>query len=555
MNNRHTDLLTIHLNDYFQCVAASTVVHHQYWGRFHSRIERCTLRLLDELDERQCEATFFSSGWTADQVPGLLAEIVRRGHEVASSGYYLSRASRSSPEEFRQEVVRSRVALERATGQEILGYRATGWLGPSDVWALEILAEEGFRYDSSIRSFGYRARATPAVAPRPYIFGRKSIWEIPVSSGQIAGFCFPISGGTYLRQLPFEYMMKQVRLWHERSHGPWLLYFQVSDLDPDQPRLAPLPVFRAVQKYRNIAQMQERISHCLDRYSFSSIRTHLGLVPRAVVATSAAASVEGGKARVVRDRERRPITIVVPCYQEADTIPYLANTLRTFESEHEDEFAFSYVLVDDGSSDRTCERIDECFAGRGAVRIVRHGRNRGITAAVLTGIAHADTETVCVIDADCSYDPETLVPMVRELRDDVAMVTASPYHRYGSVINVPRWRLFLSTGLSFLYRRVLTTRLATYTSCCRVYRRSAVVDLEVTHEDFRGIAEIIVRLDERGRKIVEVPAVLESRMLGQSKMKTLRTIRAHAGYLGSVVAERWRRRAASGVAPGQRPTP
>lgn len=547
------DLLTIHLNDYFQCGAANAVVPRQYWGRFHSRIERNTLRLLDELDERHCEATFFSSGWTADHVPELLAEIVRRGHEIASSGYYQSRVSRLSHDDFRQEVVRSRVALERACGQEVVGYRCAGWLRPSDAWALEILAEEGVRYDSSFYQFGYRLGAARTAAPRTFTFGDRSIWEVPIPYGRVAAFRFPISGGTYLRQLPFGYMLKQVERWHARSQGPWLLYFQVTELDPDQPRLATLPWFRAVQKYRNIAQMHERVFQCLERYSFCSIRTHLELPERAVSSRPEPASGGSPGIHAARGEPCRPITVVVPCYREEDTIPYLANTLRAFEENHRDEFAISYVLVDDGSTDRTFERLVEFFGHRPSVQIVHHPRNLGVTAAMLTGIRHAPTETVCVIDSDCSYSPETLVPMVRELRDGVVLVTASPYHRDGSVINVPGWRLFLSRGLSFLYQRVLTTRLATYTSCCRVYSRSAIVDLDIVHGDFRGVTEIIVRLDERGRKVVEVPAVLESRMLGASKMKTFRTIVAHARCLWSIVVERALRRLDSGAAGKQHP--
>jgi len=117
--------------------------------------------------------------------------------------------------------------------------------------------------------------------------------------------------------------------------------------------------------------------------------------------------------------------------------------------------------------------------------------------------------------------------MIPLLTEDVALVTASPYHRLGSVRNVPRWRLWLSRAASGLYRAVLRQKIGTYTSCFRVYRRSAVIGLELRETGFLGVAELIGRLDLEGQTIVEYPATLEVRILGHSKMKTLRTILGH----------------------------
>jgi dolichol-phosphate mannosyltransferase len=133
------------------------------------------------------------------------------------------------------------------------------------------------------------------------------------------------------------------------------------------------------------------------------------------------------------------------------------------------------------------------------------------------------------------------------LTDGVDMVTASPYHPEGTVRNVPRWRLFLSRSLSSLYRLVLHHRLATYTSCFRVYRRSAVSRLQVREGGFLGVAEMLGRLDLQGGCIVECPAVLEARLLGRSKMRTVRTIFGHLRLLVSLGFSRLR--------PAIRPSP
>ena len=118
------------------------------------------------------------------------------------------------------------------------------------------------------------------------------------------------------------------------------------------------------------------------------------------------------------------------------------------------------------------------------------------------------------------------------------MVTASPYHPEGRVLNVPAWRLSLSKGLSFLYRRVLRNQLATYTACFRVYRRSAVKDIELKNGGYLGVIELLARLDLAGETVVECPALLEVRLMGHSKMKLARTVWGHARLLARVaVAE------------------
>ncbi|MCY7376968.1 MAG: hypothetical protein LH472_13495 [Pyrinomonadaceae bacterium] len=119
------------------------------------------------------------------------------------------------------------------------------------------------------------------------------------------------------------------------------------------------------------------------------------------------------------------------------------------------------------------------------------------------------------------------------------MVTASPYHKNGGVRNVPEWRLFLSKGASFLYRRVLRSKLDTYTSCFRVYRRSSVVNLPMTETGFLGVAEMLGRLDLSGGKIIEYPATLEVRLFGFSKMKTLRTVFGHLKLLSNLLKIRF----------------
>ncbi len=535
---RRNHILTIHLEDYFQVKPVSTVVPQRYWPRFETRVERNTLAALDLLDQAGHKATFFAVGWIADQIPEVIAEVARRGHEVASKGYHHRSISQMSPEEFRADAVRSRIALERAANTTVRGYRiARGWFSLKDLWALDILAEEGFDYDASLRPLGI---GFAGQSHRRYLHKHKTdkgeIWELPLSSSNMLGFSLPVSGGNYIRQFPDSFMRQRIATWDKTVDAPLVFYFHVWELDPEQPRITATPVISRLRQYRNLDVMPERIRKYLNDYSFVPASDYLKLPPKPVQVALAPAEVKPDL--WVAATNRRPVTVVVPCYNEEPTLKYLANTLQRFEEVCRDELELSYLFIDDGSSDKTWEYLNNFFGQRANVELIRHPKNRGVAAATMTGLKNAKTETVCVIDCDCSYDPEHLMKMVPMLAEGVDLVTASPYHKEGSVLNVPGWRLVLSRGLSLLYRMTLKNKLATYTACFRVYRRSSVSSLSIDNLGYLGIAEILARLDARGAKIVECPAVLESRLLGSSKMKIVRTIVGHLGLLTTLLTSR-----------------
>ena len=129
-----------------------------------------------------------------------------------------------------------------------------------------------------------------------------------------------------------------------------------------------------------------------------------------------------------------------------------------------------------------------------------------------------------------SYDPMELRKMLQHM-PDADVVTASPYHKDGGVRNVPGWRLFLSRTLSLAYRILLRSRISTWTSCFRIYRREFVVDLPLKNGGFLGTAELLVRVLRRGGRVVEHPCVLEARLLGFSKMRVLDVVLDHMRLL------------------------
>jgi exopolysaccharide biosynthesis WecB/TagA/CpsF family protein len=235
---------------------------------------------------------------------------------------------------------------------------------------------------------------------------------------------------------------------------------------------------------------------------------------------------------------KTPVTVVVPCCNEEPGIPVLWENLSRLASDLADRHELEFVFVDDGSRDATFSLLSRVTAGKPRYRVVQHERNQGVAAAIMTGLRAARTEIVCSIDADCTYDPRQLKQLLPLLTDGVALVTASPYHPQGRVCQVPRWRLAISRGASFLYRCVLRQKLCTYTSCFRVYRRSTVAGIQLDNPGFVGIAELLWRLDQRGARIAECPAVLDMRRCGQSKIRLVRTI---AGHLRLLYRAMWSR--------------
>lgn len=540
-------ILTIALEDYFQVGAFNRFVQRNQWYRFEPRLERNTDRTLALLAHHDAKATFFVLGWVAARFPELLRKVADAGHEIAVKGYYHRGVRDMTPEEFVADALRAKAAAEGATGRPVVGYRlADGWLGADDLWVLDALAHSGFGYDSSIAPIRgafsdqpFRRTLHPHHGP-----GGK-LWEVPVSTARILSVRVPVAGGNYLRQLPSWLTRRAAAKWSAKHDAPLVAYFHVWELDPEQPRLSVGGSLTRIRHYRNLHRMEERLGRLLTEYRFTSAADYLALTtdPDAVSLDVLPHRLQDDSDRIHTPpprafAERTPVSVVVPCFNEEDVLPYLAKTLERVRESLADRFDVRFILVDDGSTDRTWDGLNATFGGKPEFALVRQDANRGVSAAILAGIEKADTEIVCSMDCDCTYDPLELGNMIPKLTAGVDLVTASPYHPDGAVRNVPGWRLVLSRGASWLYRRVLRTKLHTYTSCFRVYRKSAVAGLAVKNGRFLGVAELVGRLDLAGGTIVEHPATLEVRMLGRSKIKTARTIVGHLGLMCRLAATR-----------------
>jgi cellulose synthase/poly-beta-1,6-N-acetylglucosamine synthase-like glycosyltransferase len=317
---------------------------------------------------------------------------------------------------------------------------------------------------------------------------------------------------------------------HVKSGDPAVFYFMPWELDETQPHISGLSMMSNVRQYRNLSRTRWLLTQYLESYSFHGIADELSLVPE-VVERPARAPAPEVISEAPSNRPLEEVTLVVPIFNEEQNIGYLRRSLEKFRTKLSRRFRLHLILVDDASTDDTFRVLQASFGSDQDARVIRHEQNRGVAAAILTGLRAASTEIVCSIDCDCSYDPEDLGSML-PLIEQGDLVTASPYHPDGQVMNVPSWRLFLSKTLSKMYSAILGERFYTYTSCCRVYRKSALQGLELSNEGFLGVAETLIELKRRGGRVIEYPATLESRLFGESKMKVVRTIGRHLDMLG-----------------------
>lgn len=537
-SRRH--LLTVLVEDYFHVGAFENLIQQRNWQNFEPRYAHNTRKTLDLLERHGKKATFFVLGWIAERDPELIREIAARGHEVASRGFYHRSLKNLTDEEFRDDLRRTNAAIERACAQKVVGYRAAEKLGAADKdWVVDVLADEGFAYDASFLPSRKTDKAK-RVAHQIHT-GGKALWEFPYSTVDLGLATLPISGGNYFRQIPYTMMRHAVNGWHQRTSEPFVFYFHVWELDPEQPRISAASSYNRVRHYRKLDKMEWIIHEHLDLYDCVGIAEHLGLA-ESIRSEIAMRPVDEKPIEILTRTHSltTPVSIVIPCYNEQEALPYLANTLRSVTAQMNHRgYAPEIVFVDDHSTDGTYPLLKDLFGEERNVRIVQHETNMGVAAGIMTGIRAARNQVVCSMDCDCTYDPHALVDMLGRLDSDVDLVTASPYHKDGRVRNVPGWRLFLSRGASFLYRRVLRSKLDTYTSCFRVYRRSSFIDMALSENGFLGVAEMLGRLDLAGGKIVEYPAVLEVRLFGISKMKTAKTIAGHLKLLSRLARLRW----------------
>ncbi|MBL9078100.1 MAG: glycosyltransferase [Planctomycetes bacterium] len=486
--------LVVDASEWFHDPAWAAHVPRRHWRRLPARADVALAAALQACERHHVRATFCVDAATAARWPELLRRVVAAGHDVASAGHEpidLDTVAPAARPAVLAGFARAREALEAVTGRAVRTFRAP-WPARGDPWWREAL-----------RAAGYAAEV--------------------LACGRV----LPLDAA-HRGDLP--------------SHAEVLVAWE---LDRDQPRLLGLPARVRHRHEARLVGAAARWERCLAAGPWAAPAGPgdsdpvAGAVVRPAAPTAAAANAANAapSPAPARSAAAPRLAVVVPLKDEADGVPSLLQELDALAADLADRAALEFVFVDDGSTDATAALLAAAVRTRPHAQLVRHDRNRGVAAAIRTGLAATDAETAASIDADLSYDPRELAAML-PLLAHADVVTASPYHPRGGVHNVPGWRLFLSRTLSRCYRWLLRSDLHTWTACFRVYRRAAVVDLPQAYPGFLGTAELLVRLLRRGGRVAEHPCLLEARLFGVSKLRVLRTVRDHLGLLWQVARRR-----------------
>jgi len=271
------------VEDYYQVEALRGLCPRERWNTFEDRVVANTTRVLEILDATGARGTFFVLGCVAERHPELVTQIVSAGHEIASHGYWHELVYNLSPEEFRADVRSSRALLRDLSGQDVIGYRAPSYtIMERTRWALPILHEEGYRYDSSVFPIPRRRYGMPRAPRWPHrweLGDGREIAEFPLPTNRYGPINLPTTGGAYLRLLPFGMQLGSIRSLV--NHGrPFVLNIHPWELDPGQPRFEVGALTRWTH-YHNLGKTEERVRALLALTRFrsqSDVLADLGIV-------------------------------------------------------------------------------------------------------------------------------------------------------------------------------------------------------------------------------------------------------------------------------------
>ena len=265
--------MSIDVEDYFHVSVFDGLVPRQQWAGMESRVVRNTERLLDIFAEFDVRSTFFVLGWVAAQHPDLVRTIAARGHEIASHGYAHRLIYDQTPRAFRDDVRRSKRLLEDSGGRRVVGYRAPSYsITPRSLWALDVLVEEGYEYDSSIFPIRHDRYGIPVSDRRPYSIERAggTLIEVPASATRVGLLNLPVAGGGYFRILPYWWTRWGIDRVNRLEDRPAVFYLHPWEIDPDQPRL-PAGRLGRFRHYRNLAGTESRLRRLLTDFRFDTM--------------------------------------------------------------------------------------------------------------------------------------------------------------------------------------------------------------------------------------------------------------------------------------------
>ncbi len=277
------NVLTVDLEEWFVVEILSDRFDKESWDSLPSRVEDNTYLLLELFERKRVFATFFALGWVAERRPQLMKDIVGAGHEVACHSYWHRRVDELTQEEFEEDTRKAIDVIGEVCGAKVDGYRAPSWsINSSNVWALEILAKLGFRYDSSIfpvKHDFYGDIHAPRKLVRLEVGENRSLLEFPATTVRLFGHNLPIAGGGYLRHSPYWYSSMMIRrLNHEGQ--PAMVYVHPWEFDTSHPKIDGIGLRDRFRQYSSIKSFQRKLERLLDEFTFVPIGSYIEMASR-----------------------------------------------------------------------------------------------------------------------------------------------------------------------------------------------------------------------------------------------------------------------------------
>ena len=272
------NVLSVDVEEYYHAAIFRTGVAGRASLEFESRVEESMKRLLAVLETHRTKATFFVLGDVAAKHPSILHALAAGHHEIACHGDRHEDVCRMTPTEFRRDIRRAKATIEGISGQPVIGYRAPNFsIGREQSWAYEVLAEEGFLYDSSQYPI-YHPRYGQPEAPRaPYEIWRRgsaSLVEFPIGTARVFGMNVPVGGGGLFRLLPNEFYRRGIGHVNAHDHLPVMFYLHPWELDPNQPR-PPMAWRHRFRHYVGLEKEAGKLSRLLGQFRFGTAREFL----------------------------------------------------------------------------------------------------------------------------------------------------------------------------------------------------------------------------------------------------------------------------------------
>jgi len=271
-SSKITNYLTIDVEEHFQVAAFEDIVNPNDWENHESRVVKNTNQILDLLKKHKIKATFFIVGWTAERHPDMVREIVSQGHDIGCHSYMHKKIYDLTPEEFRRDTAKAKTILEQITRKKIFGYRAPSYsITKKSLWALDILNELGFEYDSSIFPILHDNYGIPDAPRFKYQHSNLNLTEYPISTAKVLGRNVPVAGGGYFRLFPYWLTKRLLRKINSKEKQPFIFYLHPWELDPYQPRIQNSKILSKFRHYNNLSKTEKRLERLLDDFKFGAV--------------------------------------------------------------------------------------------------------------------------------------------------------------------------------------------------------------------------------------------------------------------------------------------